>query len=281
MAVFRYTWRTAVRETGLVAAALVFCVPVYILVVDALKSNSDIYSTSSLSPPKSIHLEGFSNVWNGTGSGVSIGHALLNSTIITVSAVALLVLFGSVSAFSLARRDSRLAGMIYLLFVAGIIVPYQLGLIPLYASMKSLGLTGRYLGVIVLHVGLLMPLTVFLYTGFIRALPRDYEEAAQVDGASSLRTLARVVFPLLRPITGTVAVLTAVFVWNDFFLSLIFLGGTPNEPLPVAIYSFTGEFVSQWNLIFAAVIIAIAPILVFYLFAQKRLIQGFSGGIRG
>jgi len=122
---------------------------------------------------------------------------------------------------------------------------------------------------------------VFLYTGFIRGLPRDYEEAAQVDGAGHLRTYLRVVFPLLRPITGTVAVLTALFTWNDFFLSLIFLGGTHNQPITVAIYGFVGENISQWNLIFATVGIAIAPMALAYMFVQKQLIRGFVSGIRG
>ncbi len=134
---------------------------------------------------------------------------------------------------------------------------------------------------IVLNVGLLMPLTVFLYTGFIRALPRDYEEAARVDGAGILRTYARVVFPLLRPITGTVAVLIGISVWNEFFTALIFLCGSHYQTLPVAVYSFATGEVERWNLIFAGVAITIAPILVFYLFAQRQLIRGFSGGVKG
>src|SRR5207253_97848 len=156
-----------------------------------------------------------------------------------------------------------------------------LALIPLYVMLRKLHLGNTYAGMILLYTGLLMPLTVFLYTGFVRTLPREYEEAAQVDGAGLLRTFVRVVFPLLRPITGTVAVLTGLITWNDFFLPLIYLSGTPNQPLTVAIYSFVGEFISQWNFIFAAVGISIAPMLLFYLFAQKQLIRGFSGGIRG
>ena len=106
----------------------------------------------------------------------------------------------------------------------GIILPFQLALIPLFVAMLHLGLVGNYLGMIVLNTGLLMPLTVFLYTGFIRALPRDYEEAARVDGAGILRTYAaRVVLPLLRPITATVAVLVGLIVWNEYFVTLIFL----------------------------------------------------------
>jgi raffinose/stachyose/melibiose transport system permease protein len=134
---------------------------------------------------------------------------------------------------------------------------------------------------ILLNTGLLMPLTVFLYTGFIRRLPREYEEASQVDGASLMRTFTRVVVPLLRPITATVAVLTGLFCWNDFFLSLIFLSGSKNQTLPVALYQFVGNEIEQWNLIFPTVVIALLPMLVFYLFAQRSLIKGFTGGVRG
>ena len=129
--------------------------------------------------------------------------------------------------------------------MVGIILPFQLAIIPLFVAMRDLGLIGNYLGMIVLNVGLLMPLTVFLYTGFIRALPRDYEEAARVDGAGILRTYARVVFPLLWPITATVAVLIGIIVWNEFFIALIFLSGSRDQTLPVALYSFVGDDVAR------------------------------------
>ena len=136
-------------------------------------------------------------------------------------------------------------------------------------------------GMIVLNIGLLMPLTVFLYTGFIRALPRDYEEAARVDGAGILQAYARVVFPLLRPITGTVAVLTGIIVWNEFFVALVFLVGSRIQTLPVALYSYAADNGEPWNLIFAGVAISIAPVVAFYLFAQRQLIRGYAGGIKG
>ena len=143
-------------------------------------------------------------------ASAGLGPALESSLIITVSSVVALIVLGSLCAYTIARRIGRLSNLVYVAFVVGIILPFQLAIIPLYSAMRHLGLVGTYLGMIVLNIGLLMPLTVFLYTGFIRALPRDYEEAAQVDGAGVLRTYARVVFPLLRPITATVAVLIGI-----------------------------------------------------------------------
>jgi raffinose/stachyose/melibiose transport system permease protein len=210
-----------------------------------------------------------------------MGQAMINSLIITAGTVICLIVVGSLCAYTIARRRSVLSTTLYFLFVLGIVIPFQLGIVPLYVAFRNLGLVGSYLGMIILWTGVATPVSVFLYTGFIRALPPDYEEAARVDGASTLRVFVRVVFPLLRPVTVTVAILTGLFVWNDFFVSLIFLGGSTRQTLPVSIYSFVGEFATQWNFVFASIVLALLPIMAFFVLAQRQLIEGFSGGIRG
>jgi raffinose/stachyose/melibiose transport system permease protein len=125
-----------------------------------------------------------------------------------------------------------------------------------------------------------MPFAVFLYSGFFRRLPRDYEEAATIDGASRFQIFSRVIFPLMAPATGTVAILAGLLVWNDFFTAVIFLNGSPYMTLPVVVYNYVGSLVSQWNLSFAVVLIAMAPVLAFYVFAQKKMMQGYAGGIK-
>src|SRR4029453_18946365 len=127
----------------------------------------------------------------------------------------------------------------------------------------------------------MMPPAVFLYAGFFRALPRDFEEAAAIDGAGPGRVFARIVLPLMGPATGTVAILTGLIVWSDFFTALIFLGGSDYQTLTVSMYYYVGSLVSAWNKIFAIVIISMIPILAFYLIAKKKFIQGFAGGIKG
>lgn len=274
-----YTRRTLARELALVLVAGLYCLPFYLLAALSLETTAETYK-QPLSFPTSPQWGNFSEAWGTSGQG-GLGHPLESSLIITVSSVAGLIALGSLAAYTIARQLGRLSDLVYLLFVAGIILPFQLAIIPLFVAMRQLGLVGNYLGIIVLNVGLLMPLTVFLYTGFIRALPRDYEEAALVDGAGVLRTYARVVFPLLLPITATVAVLTGVLIWNEFFVTLIFLSGSAIETLPVALYAYAGDYVARWNLVFAGVAIAIAPMLIFYLFAQRHLIRGLSGGVKG
>jgi raffinose/stachyose/melibiose transport system permease protein len=275
----RYTWKAFTREVCFIVLAVFFCIPFYLLFSIALKPDAEVFS-SPLSFPTHPDFGNFSTAWKGQGGG-NLSQGLVNSAIITASTVVILIAIGSICAYTLARRPGRLSGILYFLFVLGIIIPFQLGIVPLYVIFRKMGLVGSYLGMIILWTGVALPITVFLYTGFIRALPRDYEEAAQVDGAGVLRTYFRVVFPLLWPVTGTVAILTGLFIWNDFFVSLIFLSGTNRVTLPVAIYSFVGEFFTQFNLVFAAVVIALLPIMIFFVFVQRQLVRGFTSGVRG
>jgi raffinose/stachyose/melibiose transport system permease protein len=271
----RYNRRAFGRELTLLVVAAIWWVPFYFLVIISLKPDLEALQ-SPLSFPKNVHLANFSTAWHDA----ALGRSLLNSIIITGGSVLALIAIGSICAYTIARRPGRMSTALYILFVLGIILPFQLGLVPTYAVMRHIHLVGSYLGIILLYTGVWMPFSVFLYTGFVRALPKEYEEASVVDGASTMRTFRRVVFPLLRPVTGTVAIFTGLIIWNDFFLSLIFLNGTNKTPLPVAVYTFVGAFASRWNLIFAAVIVSLAPVLIFFLVAQRQLIRGFTGGIK-
>ena len=275
----RYTWRTFARELALLGLAVAFCVPFYLLFVLSVKPSLELF-TSPMSFPTDPAFGNYEAAWNQS-TRISMGRAMLNSLIITVGTVICLIVIGSLCAYTIARRRSLLSTSLYFLFVLGIIIPFQLGIVPLYVAFRNLGLIGSYIGMILLWVGIATPVSVFLYTGFIRALPPDYEEAARVDGAGTMRTFVRVVFPLLRPVTATVAIITGLFVWNDFFVSLIYLGGSTRQTLPVSIYSFVGEYATQWNFVFAAIVLALIPVMAFFVIAQRQLIEGFSGGIRG
>lgn len=276
---FRYTKATAVRELVVWIAALLTLLPFYFLVITALKPQEELLTTGTSAPPSRPTVENFGEVLTGGGdSNILLG--LMHSVIITLGSIAGMVLLGSLAAYVLVRSTARWGTITFYLFLVAIILPTQLGLIPLYIGARTLGLTGSMWGMILLYVGTLMPLAVFLYAGFFRNLPRDYEEAAAIDGASPGKVFFRIVLPLMAPATGTVAILTGLIVWNDFFSALIFLGGSEVQTLTVSMYYYVGSLVSAWNKIFAIVIISMIPILAFYLFAQKRFIQGFAGGIK-
>ncbi|MGY1651110.1 carbohydrate ABC transporter permease [Geodermatophilus sp. SYSU D01119] len=276
---FRYTKATALREGIVWVCALLTLLPFYYLVVIALKPDEELLTTGTSAPPSRPTLENFTEVLTEGGDN-NILLALLHSVVITAGSIAGLVAFGSLAAYVLARTTRRWGTITFYLFLVAILLPTQLGLVPLYIGARQIGLVGSMWGMVVLYVGTLMPLAVFLYAGFFRGLPRDYEEAAALDGASPARVFFRVVLPLMAPATGTVAILTGLIVWNDFFSALIFLGGSDNQTLPVSMYYYVGSLVSAWNKIFAIVIVSMLPILAFYLFAQKKFIQGFAGGIK-
>jgi raffinose/stachyose/melibiose transport system permease protein len=276
---FRYTKATALREAIVWIVALLSLLPFYFLVSTALKPDEELLTTTSSAPPSRPTVANFTEVLTASGQN-NILLSLMNSVVITVGSIVGLVVFGSLAAYVLARTTRRWGSVAFYLFLVAIVLPIQLGLIPLYIGARTLGLVGTPWGMIVLYVGTLMPLAVFLYAGFFRGLPRDYEEAAAIDGAGPGRVFARVVLPLMAPATGTVAILTGLIVWNDFFTALIFLGGSDYQTLPVSMYYYVGSLVSAWNKIFAIVILSMVPILAFYLFAQKKFIQGFAGGIK-
>lgn len=276
---FRYTKWTFVREILMWVAAAIMLLPFYLLVNTALKTPEDVLGTPAFEPAANPTLDSFIAVFQTQGQG-NIFVGLFNSAVITAGAVIGLIIFGGATAYVLTRRLSKVSTVLYYLILVGIVVPAQLGLVPLYIGARALGLIGSPVGMAVIYVAMLMPLAVFLYGGFVRAIPTEYEEAATIDGASPLRTYVQVVFPLLAPATGTIAIMTGIIVWNDFFTPLIFLNGSEAATLPVVVYSYVNGIIVQWNNIFAVLIVALLPITVLYLIMQRRFIQGFAGGLK-
>ena len=199
----------------------------------------------------------------------------------TVGSVLIVLAVSSLAAYPIARSTAHWSRGMFLLIMLGLILPFQLAALPLYQTMRDLGLLGTVWSLILFYAGLQVPFTTFLYVGFLRALPRDFEDAALIDGCTSLSAFRFVVFPMLKPITVTALVLNAVIVWNDFFTPLLYLSGSSQQTVPVALAGFVGQFVSDWNLIFAALLISIVPILAVYFALQRSIINGFAGGLRG
>lgn len=272
---YRYTWRTGILETVMILVGIIFLFPVYMLVNLALKAPGD--QSPALLPALQPTLTNFVTAWDQGG----FGSALLNSVIVTVTVVGLTIVLASAAAYPLSRLGSRWSRFTFVGFLAGLLLPVQLALLPLYQSIRDLGLLGTLPGVIIVYVGGGMPFAIFLYASFMRAIPADYEEAAALDGAHAFQTFWAVMFPLVRPITGTVAILTAVGTWNDFLIPLLYLSGTDRQTMTVAIYGFVGQYGSDWNLIFAGIIISVLPVLIAYFFMQKYIVQGFAGGLKG
>jgi raffinose/stachyose/melibiose transport system permease protein len=223
-----------------------------------------------------VTFENYETAWNDAG----LGRALLNSTFVTVVSVLIIVVVSSLAAYTLARVTRRWSKVVFFVVMIGLLLPFQLALLPLYTTIRDLDLIGSLWALILFYSGLQVPFATFLYIGFIRTLPADYEEAAMLDGASPLTAFRRVVFPLLRPITGTVIILNAVFVWNDFFTPLLYLSGTETATMPLAISTFVAQYTSNFNVVFAGLLIGILPVLIVYFLMQRSIIKGFSGGLK-
>ncbi len=261
--------------------AAVYAFPLYLIVSLALKTEAE-GARAPFALPSSLFSGNFARAWqtSATSGNASLAPAFGNSILITAVGVVLLVVTGALGGYVLARRKSRLADWLFVLFLIGLTVPQQLGIVPLFQLARGLGLVGSAGGMILIYAGLLAPLTIFLYTTFIRALPTDYEEAALMDGASRLRVFWDVVMPLVRPVTATVVVIQGIHIWNDFFTPVIFLLGSGQQTLPVAIFSLVGEYATAWGPIFAGVVIASAPAMAVFVFLQRHVVRGFSGGIK-
>jgi raffinose/stachyose/melibiose transport system permease protein len=252
-------------------------VPLMVLLSVALKSPVELL-TNPIGWPTQFVWSNFADAWNNA----ALGQAFLNSVLITAFSLLCLILCGASAAYPLARVTHPWAKRVYTYFLAGLIVPLQLGLFPLYKEMHDLQLINTYYGVILLYTAINLPFVILLYTGFIKTIPRELEEAALLDGAGPLGTFWMVVFPLLRPVTATVAITSSVGIWNDFFIPLIFLQREGMQTLPLAIYDFVGQFTNNWSLIFASVIISSLPLIVLFLILQRNFIKGIAAGaVRG
>ena len=273
---FRYGRQTFALELGMIFVALLFLFPVYVLVTLSFKSTPEI-SGGGLGLPAG---PGDRELLAGVERRAP-GCRAHQLAIITSVSLVVLVAVGSTASYYLARKQSRLSYGMYIVFLLGIILPFQLALVPLYRMVKDAGLLGTYSSMVSSTRGCRRRSRSSSTPGFLRALPREYGEAALVDGATHWQSFRRVTFPLLRPITGTVIILNAVFIWNDFLTPLIYLGGSPNETIPVVVYQFVGQYVSNWGYVFAAVVLATLPMLLLFLLLQRFVIKGFSSGLKG
>lgn len=276
----RYTCKSFLRGAVMVLITVVFATPFYLIITNSLKETSETYS-NPFGLPDTITVDAFKNTLSGAGQNANFLAGLGNSLAITIGSLVLLIVFGSMAAYCIARHTGKISNFLYIFFLIGIIIPSQLGILPMYITLKNMGLAGNVLGCIILYTCKQMPFTIFLYTGFFKAVPIGYEEAAAVDGASWRCTFWQIILPQMKVITGTAILMNTLYIWNDTFDQLVFLSGSKASTLPVMIYNLTIAITARWNEVFAAVIISLLPILILYLFTQKAMMTSMAGGLKG
>ena len=204
--------------------------------------------------------------------------AFANSILITVCSVAGLVLFASMAAYQVVRRKCLASRIISGLMVASMAIPFQVLMVPSVIVARELHLVNSRPGMIVMYWGFLLPMAMFLYQGFVKGVPRELEEAAMIDGCGQIRAFFRIVFPMLKPITATVAIINILGVFNDFTLPLIMLSSQSLKTLPLSFSVFYSSYLNEWQLIMSGLVLSIFPVLVFFLLMQRNIMDGLTAG---
>ncbi|MCI9399871.1 MAG: carbohydrate ABC transporter permease [Lachnospiraceae bacterium] len=251
--------------------------PLYLTIVIAFKQPSEMTNSISgiLSLPKTWSLANFREAMEVT----DFWHSLGNSLLISVLAVGLSIIVHSLMGYALGRNKahSKFYSFVYLFIVSGMFVPFAILMMPLAKQTAELGLA-NWAGVIILYIVFYMPMNIMLYSGYLVNIPMALEEAAKVDGASTWTTYWKIIFPVMSPMHATVAVLTALAVWNDVMTPLIIMAGSGENTLPLAQLNFQSQFGTNYNLAFASYLLSLIPILIFYLICQKQILNGVTNG---
>ncbi len=251
--------------------------PLYMTVMIAFKQPSEMTNSISgiLSLPKTWSLSNFREAMVVTDFWRSLGNSLL----ITAVTVALSLALHSLIGYALGRNKahSKFYSFVYLFIVSGMFVPFAILMMPLAKQTAELHLA-NWAGVIILYVVFYMPMNILLYSGYLVNIPIALEEAARVDGASTWTTYWKIIFPIMKPMHATVAVLTALAVWNDVMTPLVIMAGSGKNTLPLAQLNFQSQFGTNYNLAFASYLLSLIPILIFYVICQKQILNGVVNG---
>ena len=211
--------------------------------------------------------------------------SLKNSVITTFSSVAILLVVAALAGYALARLKTRMGGFLQIFFLAGMMISAQMSIIPIYNIMRYFKINNSYIAPIVMYVTISIPFSIFVYTNFVKSgVPVALEEAARIDGAGRLGTFFKIVIPLTKPVLASIIITQGVPIWNDFFLSMLFLSSSTKKTLPLVMLSFLGDMQkpTQWTMLFAACFLSALPMLLAYAFLQKQFVGGLTvGAVKG
>lgn len=261
-------------------AAIFTLFPMYIMIINSFKGRDQIF-IDTLGLPKSLDFSYYIKAIET----MKFDRALINSLLVTVVSIALIIVCSSMAAWALARSKSKIANIILYVFVVTMLVPFQSVMIPLMQYMSNwkieainFHMVDSFYGLIFMYIGFGSSLSIFLYHGFIKGIPISLEEAAMIDGCNKFQVFWKIVFPSLKPINVTVAILNVIWIWNDYLLPSLVLRNPDLRTIPLSTFYFFGEFTIQWNLAMAGLVLTIIPVVIFYLFSQRYIIKGVMAG---
>ena len=247
--------------------------PLYLLVTTALKTPQEL-AESLLAFPAGLHFENFTTAIKMT----NFFNAIKNSLVISISAVSITILTNAMVAYAIARNmHKKFFKGLYFYFVSAMFIPFPIIMLPIVKQTHTMGMDNP-VGLIFLYIVYGLAFNIFVYVGYIKSIPRDMEEAAVIDGAGTWTIFWKVIFPLLAPMNATIGILASLWIWNDFMLPLILLTKRSMMTLPLVQYVFQSQFSTNYNLAFASYLMALAPMIIVFIFAQKWIISGVTKG---
>jgi len=274
----------AILELVTIFLFIIFMIPFALVVLNSSKTSKEIiYNAVSMPDDWGQLARNVSLIFNNPT--VDYPGAFLDSLVITVLSLMVIVLFSSMCAWVLVRNKTIWSTVLFMAFVAAMVIPFQVLMYPLVRWMRLSGdflhirLLGTIPGIVFAYLGFGSPLSIFVFHGFIKNIPYELEESATIDGCSKAKTFFLIVFPLLQPIIVTVLILNGIWIWNDYLLPLLMLGSNGIvQTIPIAVTAFAGAYLKQWDLILTSTLIAMLPVTVLYLFAQRYIIKGMVDG---
>lgn len=257
--------------------AVVSFFPVYMAIINSFKTQGEMFA-SFTSLPTTLNFDNYIQAFER----IQLVQSTINSTVVSVLGIGGIILCSSLAGYKLSRTPGKLSAFIFSLFVASMLVPFHSMMIPLTRMAKTLNVSGSTYGLALIYIGLGVNMAIFLYHGFVKSIPRELEEAAVIDGCNQLQTFFRVIFPLLLPISVTIAILDFLWIWNDFLLPLLMLTDSNDYTLILSTNALFGEYTKEWSLILAALVLTAIPVIIIYSFFQKFIMHGIAeGAIKG
>ena len=254
--------------------AIIFLYPFYLVLVNSFKTMKGIFiDTMGLPFGEYFSLSNFPVAFDR----LDFISAFSNSLLITLSSTALIIIFSSMAAWQLVRTKAWYSDVIFLLFAAAMLIPFQSVMLPLVSLMGKIGFLNRP-GLVFMYLGFGSSLSIILYHGFIKSVPLELEEAAIIDGCNMFQVFSLVVFPLLKPITVTVSILNVMWIWNDFLLPQLTINKSEWATIPLKMFFFFGQYSKQWHYALAGLLISMLPVIIFYFFAQRQIVKGVMQG---
>lgn len=278
------TWTNLLLTLVTILLFALMIYPFYIVVINSAKASLEIITDPISLPQRWGQLwDNVKEIW--TRPSVRYASSVYTSAVITVLSLTLISIFSAMAAWVLVRTKSKLSTGLFLLFISGLVIPFQVVMFPLVSLFRLINtylgipMLRTYHGMIFAYIGFGAPLAVFMFHGFIKSIPLELEEAALIDGCPRGMIFFRVIMPILKPIFVTISILNAIWIWNDFLLPSLVLGiGQDIQTIPLAIQGFAGSFVKKWDLIMTAVLMAAVPIVIGFIIGQKHIIKGMVSG---